>query len=204
MTIIHRKKHVLVCQEHCSDDENKKTFAEYKSRFIDRQKVQLKEFSKSIELSYHADTTELNSYQIKCKPNNDDLITDSGIYTLQTIRVDKELYTLFFDSGCSDLVSRYDAVKRMKNTVWKQKYFEQVENAATEVPYRCVDCRSCQKCKNGEQIELLSIKEEVEQELINKSVTVDVKSGTTTARLPLMDDPSLKLACNKYKALAVY
>ena len=110
-----QKKHVLVCQEHCSDDENKKTFAEYKSRFTDRQKMQLKEFSKSIKLSFHVDTTELNSYQIKCKPNNDDLITDSAIYTLQTIRVDKELYTLFFDSGCSDLVSRYDAVKRMKN-----------------------------------------------------------------------------------------
>ena len=90
-------------------------------------------------------------------------------------------------------------------SVRKQEYFEQVENAATEVLYSCVDCRSCQKCKNGEQIELLSIKEEVEQELINKSVKVDVKSGTTTARMPLMDDPSLKkLACNKYKALAVY
>ena len=86
----------------------------------------------------------------------------------------------------------------------KQKLFEEVENAATEVLYRCVDCRSCKKCKNGEQIELISIQEEVEQEAINKSVVVDVKKGKTEAKLPLLDDPAGKLAHNKDKAVAVY
>ena len=50
-----QKKHVLVCQEHCDEEENKKIFDEYKSRFIDRQKIALKEFSKEIIISFHAD-----------------------------------------------------------------------------------------------------------------------------------------------------
>ena len=89
-------------------------------------------------------------------------------------------------------------------TVRNQKYFEEVENAASQILYRCVECRCCQKCKNAEQIENLSIKEEVEQELINKSVRVDLKAGQTIAKLPLLDNPVSKLAPNKNKAMAVY
>ena len=28
----------------------------------------------------------------------------------------------------------------------KQKYFEEVENAASEIMYRCLHCKKCQKC----------------------------------------------------------
>ena len=53
----------------------------------------------------------------------------------------------------------------------KQKHFEEVENAASEVLYRCINCRKCQKCKNGNRIESISIKEEIEQDIINQSVS---------------------------------
>ena len=126
----------------------------------------------------------------------------------------------------------------------KQKSFEAAESAASEVTYRCIDCRKCQKCRKGESIEIISIKEEIEQDVINKSVNVDInksvnvdinksvnvdinksvnvdinksvnvdinksvnvdiKKGITTARLPFMHNPSLKLAPNKERALAVY
>ncbi|MCH2406210.1 MAG: hypothetical protein MK200_08470, partial [Nitrosopumilus sp.] len=86
----------------------------------------------------------------------------------------------------------------------KKKYFEEAENAGSEILYRCVDCRKCTKCRNGEKIELISIREEVEQDIINKSISVDVHAGITTARLPLLDNPVLKLAPNKDKALAIY
>ena len=89
-------------------------------------------------------------------------------------------------------------------TAREQKYFESVENAASEILYRCIDCRECTKGKNGERIEMLSIKEEVEQDLINRTVKVDVDFGVTIARLPLLEDPSVKLAQNKGKVLAVY
>ena len=36
---------------------------------------------------------------------------ESAIYILQTIKVEKQLYSLFYDTGCCDMVSRYQAVK---------------------------------------------------------------------------------------------
>ena len=67
-----------------------------------------------------------------------------------------------------------------------------------------MDCRNCSKCKNGERIEQISIKEEIEQEIINKSVTVDLKHAITTAVLPFLSNPDTKLTPNKKKAVAIY
>ena len=50
----------------------------------------------------------------------------------------------------------------------------------------------------------MSVKEKVKQDLINKSVKVDVASQRTTASLPLMNNPSIKLAFNKERRLKVY
>ena len=52
-----------------------------------------------------------------------------------------------------------------------QKIFEQ---AGSIINYRCVTCRDCTNCKENESTAAISIKEEVEQHLINQSVTVDV------------------------------
>ena len=43
----------------------------------------------------------------------------------------------------------------------------------------------------------MSVEEEVEQNLINKSVKVNVASQRTTAFHPLMNNPSIILAYNK-------
>ena len=52
----------------------------------------------------------------------------------------------------------------------QQNIFNLVENAATEISYRCISCRDCKDCLNNEHIENISIREEVEQDLIDKSV----------------------------------
>ena len=51
---------------------------------------------------------------------------------------------------------------------------------------------------------MMSVKEEVEQNVINKSVTVDTDRRITTALLLLMFNPLHKLAPNKDKALRIY
>ena len=48
------------------------------------------------------------------------------------------------------------------------------------------------------------MKEELEQDIINRSVSLDADTGITKAKLPIIDDPLLKLAPNRNKALAVY
>ena len=57
---------------------------------------------------------------------------------------------------------------------------------------------------NSERTELISIKEEVEQELIDQSVQVDLESKVAIACLPSIDNPVVKLAPNKQKATSVY
>ena len=69
--------------------------------------------------------------------------------------------------------------------------------------HRCTDCRNCDRCKRSENTEVVSIQEEIEQDIIDKSVQVDVSKGITIAKLPFIVNPELRLLSNKRKALAV-
>ena len=82
-------------------------------------------------------------------------------------------------------------------TTRNERMFMDVENAGCDISYRCIKCRSCKECKNHDNIHATSIKEEIEQEMINNSVTIDIKTRTTTAKLPLLHNPETKLAKNK-------
>ena len=65
-------------------------------------------------------------------------------------------------------------------------------------------CRNCKGCRDGEQIEAISIREEVEDDLVKKSIHVDPVQRVCTASLPFIHDPLLTLAPNKHKAMKVY
>ena len=84
-----------------------------------------------------------------------------------------------------------------------EKLFKQVEEAGSVVNYQCLKCRNCSICKNYDQIEEISIREEVEQD-VNQSVEVDLQNRKTIARLPVMHNPAIKLHPNKDKALKVF
>ena len=88
--------------------------------------------------------------------------------------------------------------------VRSQKIFETVENAASEITYRCVNCRNCKDCKINEKTEMTSIREEVEQDIINKSVSVNINNRNCIANLPLLYNPVNYLAPNKSIAVKVY
>ena len=82
--------------------------------------------------------------------------------------------------------------------------FDQVEIAGTEISYRRVDCRDCPECKKCPRLDSVSIQEEVEQSLIDRSVNVDIDRGVTTAVLPFVINPDLKLIPNGSLALKIY
>ena len=84
------------------------------------------------------------------------------------------------------------------------KLHQQIEDAGTEVSYRCVDCRGCSSCKTSGRIESISIEEEVEDALIERSVTVHSEEGYTEAELPFKSDPVMKLRTNEKEAEKVY
>ena len=406
------KRHVLVCHDHRNTDENKKILDHYKRKFI-LQRPDIPEFSKELKLTFMSKQSHIsNSKNSETLTTDDSIISDNGIYMLQRVQIGDKKFTLFFDTGCSDMVAKHEAIIKIGKrarleiegpttlggvgnvkmeskhgiyqvrlplvngkdavlagvcldkitnqfpsypikgsiendiktgyvhnggdicnlpelpeciggdvdfmigakytryhpqpifslpsglTIYKspflsadgiqgviggphavitaidrahnnekacqhsylsdqfklfqigyqidpdvhllgmkyskdfihdlfhtqlecesnsenanhssflsirdQKCFDDVENAASQILYRCPDCRNCQKCKNSERIESISIKEEVEQDIINQSVIVDQVRGVTEAKLPLIEDPVYKLAPNKDKALAIY
>ena len=364
-----RKKHVLVCHEHRNSEQNKNLLELYKSKYI-LNRTDAPEFAKNMKLSFVSQQTFISASMEQEKQSNDDaIVAENGIYMLQKIQVGSQEFTIFFDSGCSDMVAKQDAIIRLGDrakqlikgpislggvgnlkteskhgvyqirlplnngrdavlagvcldkitntfpvypikgkihedllnafkmsgrnetelpklpdsiggdvdfliglkylryhpepifslpsglTIFKspflgvdgnegiiggphavitevdrahnkdkmcqyayftdqynchlistneQRRFEEAENAASEILYRCVNCRKCQKCRNGERIEYISVKEEIEQDIINRSVSLDVDAGISMARLPITDDPKSNLAPNRRKALAIY
>ena len=83
------------------------------------------------------------------------------------------------------------------------KQFESSESTGSEITYRCVACRNCKECKNSEHKQEISIREEVEQSIIDNSLTIDLATQTITAKLPFVGEPS-KLAPNKDIASRIY
>ena len=89
-------------------------------------------------------------------------------------------------------------------TARNEKIFKDIEEAGSVITYRCSNCRNCKTCKENGGIEFISIKEEIDQEIINQYVAVDLKNRITYARLPLLHKAEEKLSHNKQKALKVY
>ena len=71
----------------------------------------------------------------------------------------------------------------------KLKLFKRCESAGSEITLRCIKCRDCSRCHCSSRNEFVSLQEEVEEDVINKSVTIDLSLQSCTAHLPLMYDP---------------
>jgi hypothetical protein len=82
----------------------------------------------------------------------------------------------------------------------EEKEFWRVEELGTESPYRCISCRNCSKCRNGENLEAVSFKEEAEQALIEDSVEIDPMKDIIWAKLPFVEDPVANLKPNRFVA----
>jgi hypothetical protein len=72
---------------------------------------------------------------------------------------------------CGEAVGGVQYVSAVK----EEKRLWKVEHLGTESPYRCISCRNCSKCRNGDTLEAISFKEEAEQALIEASVQLDCK-----------------------------
>ena len=86
----------------------------------------------------------------------------------------------------------------------KKRLHNEAEDAGSIIEYRCIKCRNCTNCKNSEHVEKVSLREEFEQHLVDTSVEVNFETGTTSALLPFIADPTEKLASNEENALRIY
>ena len=84
------------------------------------------------------------------------------------------------------------------------KQFNRTENTGTEIWYRCINCRPCSACKKNENLETVSVKEEIEQDLIKNSVSVNTENQMAIASLPFTHSPGKRFATSRHKAEKVY
>ena len=90
------KKHVLVCHEHRGTTDNEQFLLEYKNRCIMKQ-TKLPAFSRDLKLTFHMNQQQPSDYK-RLQSNQ-----ESAIYILQIIKVNKQNYSLFYDTGCCDM-----------------------------------------------------------------------------------------------------
>ena len=93
-----------------------------------------------------------------------------------------------------------EASAGMYSAASQERQLWRVEELGTESPYRCVSCRNCNKCKNGDTLEAISFREEAEQALIEQSVDLEPAKNTLWAKLPFVADPVEMLKPNRFIA----
>ena len=117
------KKHVLVCAEHKDVEENKTIFELCKCKCILKPKhIQLPGFSREIKLSFHLD--QLTTPQIQQQPSanatSNSFVQETATFQMQTIKINNNRYSIFFDSGCGDLVSSYNAIRSLTSNATQE------------------------------------------------------------------------------------
>ena len=72
--------------------------------------------------------------------------------------------------------------------------------------FRCIECRGCENCKRSDRVDSVSIQEEVEQHLMESKVKVDIQKGKSSALLPFVTDPDVRIdsAAQRNLALKIY
>ena len=83
-----KRQLVLVCQEHSDTNENKKRLEN------------LRTYRNQMSHTKDQDSKEAE-------------IDDKAIYILQTIEVNSEPFTIFYETGCGNMVSKFSAIKRL-------------------------------------------------------------------------------------------
>ena len=101
-----------------------------------------------------------------------------------------ETYNRVYEEDCLDQCTALTA------TPAKLKEMLTAEDFGSNIEYRCPGCRSCTKCRNAEFLDRVSLQEEREQFLIEKSVKYDEKKQQVVASLPFILDPETSLADN--------
>ena len=146
------------------------------------------------------------------------LIRAGALYEVPLLgtKVDPALEMSHFPPCCTNIDNvgmeltrgAVDSFSGMENVALTRKpppcvqQFDLIEQSGTEVTFRCVDHRDCIKCKNGPRVDAISVQEEYEDALIDRSVVVDTRKGISTAKLPFVVDPDSRIAVDEQKRLA--
>ena len=69
--------------------------------------------------------------------------------------------------------------------------------------YRCVKCRDCPDCRNSDESEKISLREEAEEQMIKESVKLDIQNRRIICSLPVRGPEQDFLTTNRDRAMKV-
>ena len=98
----------------------------------------------------------------------------------------------------------WDTMAHFNSILRDEKEYHALEEIGTQAEYRCITCRNCAKCRQGDILEKLSLREEKEQAQIENSVQLNVQQRTLEATLPFIDNPETKLTDNRRVAVSIF
>ena len=99
----------MVCERHKNTPENAKLLKKFKEEFIKKFEEDLPSTSRNVKITMH---NQVNCASMALEEGE---ATDKGIFMLQTINVQGELFNIFYDSGCGDLMCKKSAIDKL---VW--------------------------------------------------------------------------------------
>ena len=81
------------------------------------------------------------------------------------------------------------------------KNWRKLMDSGINIDYRCIRCRTCYDCKNADQTEKVSLRQDAEDDMIKKSVKLDYDKKEILATLPLRGPEEEFLAPNEERAV---
>ena len=98
--------------------------------------------------------------------------------------------------SCEDEIDTPETLREIRKLRIEQE-------SGLDLNYRCIQCRECTACKDADQTEAISLKEEAEMEEIDKSVQLDLDNKQIICTLPLKGDERDFLTTNYNQAYKI-
>ena len=149
------------------------------------------EHDEAVDVLKNSDTPEVPDtpdYTIQCCSCGSEVMESSKML-LNAVKED--LGDFYMKAFSTDFTSNpKDSLNDMKLLI------KLIENGVS-IEYRCPKCRECQKCRSGPTAERVSLREELEDELVRESVKIDFENKRITASMPMRGDPNQYLSNNR-------
>ena len=150
-------------------------------------------------------SSECKAYRVQC----DTLWNNLGPIHEEPLKLKPPAHwSLFCD--CGELIENplVDEDRAVVSAIYsvsagrQVKEFQLLDEIGSELGYRCIKCRRCNPCKDGENLEETSLKEEQENYQIKNCISYD-KTKVVMTELPFIRDPNTNLTENKNVAIKI-
>ena len=101
------------------------------------------------------------------------------------------------------ILDNKQAMVNSEERIIDMKKWREVMDAGMNIEYRCVKCRSGSDCRNADETERVSLRQEAEDQMIKDSIHIDYKKKQIMATLPLRGKEEDFFTSNRKRALCV-